>query len=313
MPVDRTMMTSVTNPHPIALYHQRKALVRVIAKLLYAQFGQKYKIPKNTGETAIWSRWPNLLAQTTPLVEGIDPEPIPVTRTDIRQKVREYGILTKQSSWLKLTGLSIESDQITDVILDNMQLTLDTLCRNTLIGTASISTCANGIGDVAYLNKQDIDTVVMNLEGENARMIRPQINAGTGQGTSPIRASYIAIGHTKQRPRLEAVAGFKHVSNYAGQGDIMEGEFCSTNDVRWLLTTNAYYDGTTYYHNMIFAKDFFGTCQINGGSAEGPLIYTPPNMTGSGLRRYSLLGWIANFATRVLNDNFGHDLRSKVA
>ena len=312
MAIDRSMMTSVTNPHPIALYHQKKALVRVIAKLLYAQFGQKYKIPRNTGETAIWSRWANLLAQTTPLTEGIDPEPITVVRTDLRQSVREYGILTKQSSWLKLTGMSIENDQITDVILDNMQLTLDTLCRNTLVGTASVSTCVNGIGDVAYLNKTDIDTVVTNLEGENAKMLRPQISAGTGQGTSPIRAAYMAIGHTKQRPRLEAVAGFKHVSNYASGGDIAEGEFCSTNDVRWLLTTNAYFDGT-YYHNMIFAQDFFGTCQIDGGSAAGPLIYTPPDATGSGLRRYSLLGWLANFATRILNDNFGHNLKSKVA
>ena len=312
MSIDRSMMTSVTNPHPIALYHQKKALVRVIAKLLYAQFGQKYKIPRNTGETAIWSRWANLLAQTTPLTEGIDPEPITVVRTDLRQSVREYGILTKQSSWLKLTGMSIENDQITDVILDNMQLTLDTLCRNTLVGTASVSTCINGIGNIEYLNKTDIDTVVTNLEGENARMLRPQISAGTGQGTSPIRSAYMAIGHTKQRPRLEAVAGFKHISNYASGGDIAECEFCSTNDVRWLLTTNAYFDGT-YYHNMIFAQDFFGTCQIDGGSAAGPLIYTPPDATGSGLRRYSLLGWLANFATRILNDNFGHNLKSKVA
>ena len=310
--MDKSMMTSETNPHPIALYHQRKALVRVTAKFLYAQFGQKYKIPKNVGETAIWSRWANLLSQDTPLTEGIDPEPITITRTDLRQAVAEYGILTKQTSWLKLTGLSMENDQITDVILDNMLLTLDTLCRNVLAGNASYSTCANGDGTTTFLNKTDIDTVVTNFEGENARMIKPQISAGAGQGTSPIRAAYMAIGHTLQRPRLEAVAGFKHVSNYASGGDIVEGEFCSTGDVRWLLTTNAYYDGSTYYHNIIFAKDFFGNVQIDGGSATGPLIYTPPDKTGSGLRRYSLLGWLANYAAKLLNDNFGHALLSTV-
>lgn len=309
---DKTMMTSTTNPHPIALYHQKKALIRVIAKMLYAQFGQRYRIPKHTGETAIWSRWANLLAQTTPLTEGVDPEPITIVRTDLRQSVKEYGMLTKQTSWLKLTGLSMENDQITDVILDNMKLTLDTLCRNALVGGGSYSTCSNGVETGTFLNKTDIDTVVTNLEGENARMIRPQINASTGQGTSPIRAAYIAIGNTVQRPRLEAVQGFKHVSNYAGQGDIMEGEYCSTADVRWLLTTNGYYDGSTYYYNTIIAKDFFGNVQIDGGSADGPLIYTPPDKTGSGLRRYSLLGWLANYACRVLNDNFGHNLRSTV-
>lgn len=308
---DKTMMTAVTNPHPIALYHQKKALVRVIAKFLYAQFGQKASIPKNAGSTSIWSRWANLLSQDTPLTEGVDPEPVTITRTDIRQAVQEYGLLTKQSSWLKLTGLDIETDQITDVILDNMLLTLDTICREALVGNASSTTCSTGDPTVTFLNKTDIDTVVTNLEGENAQMIKPMIKAGVGQGTSPIRAAYMAIGHTAQRPRLEAVAGFKHVSNYAAQGDIMEGEFCSTNDVRWLLTTNAYVSGSNYY-NMIIAKDFYGNVQIDGGSAEGPLIYTPPDKTGSGLRRYSLLGWLANYATRVLNDNFGHALISTV-
>jgi N4-gp56 family major capsid protein len=308
---DKTMMTTETNPHPISLYYQKKALIRVIAKFVYAQWGQQASIPKNTGATTIWSRWANLLAQATPLTEGIDPEPVKVTRTDLRATVAEYGLLTKQSSWLKLTGLSSESDQITDVILDNMKLTLDTLCRNVLVGSASSTTCSNGDPTATYLNKTDIDTVVTNLEGENARMLRPQINAGTGQGTSPIRAAYIGIGHTAQRPRLEAVAGFKHFSSYASQGNIMEAEFCSTNDVRWLLTTNAYVSGGNY-HNMIIAEDFFGNVKIDGGSAEGPLIYTPPEATGSGLRRYSLLGWLANYACKILNDNFGHDLISTV-
>lgn len=310
--MDKTMMTAETNPHPIGLYHQKKALLRVIAKFLYAQWGQKASIPKNVGDTTIWSRWANILAQTTPLIDGVDPDPIMITRTDLRQTVKEYGLLTKQSSWLKLTGLSQENDQITDVILDSMLLTLDTLCRDVLRGNASYTTCSSGSPTVQFLNKSDIDTVVTNFEGENAQMMKSQISAGTGQGTSPIRAAYIAIGHTAQRPRLEAVAGFKHVSNYAGQGDIMEGEFCSTGDVRWTLTTNSYYASGLYY-NIIIAKEFFGNVQINGGSAEGPLIYTPPDRTGSGLRRYSMLGWLANYATRILNDNFGHTLISRIA
>lgn len=308
---DKTMMTSVTNPHPINLYYQKKALLRVIAKFLYAQWGQQDSIPKNAGATSIWSRWANLLSQDTPLTEGVDPETVTITRTDLRATVQEYGLLTKQSSWLKLIGLSTENDKITDVILDNMLLTLDTLCRNVLVGGASYTTCANGTGTVTFLNKTDIDTVVTNFEGENARMLKSQINAGSGQGTSPIRAAYIAVGHTVQRPRLEAVSGFKHVSNYASGGDIMEGEFCSTGDVRWTLTTNAYVSSGSY-SNIIMAADFFGNTKIDGGSAEGPLIYTPPDKTGSGLRRYSLLGYLLNYAAKILNDNFGHNLISTV-
>ena len=180
-----------------------------------------------------------------------------------------------------------------------------------MIHHSSPTTFLNGTGTNTFLNKTDIDIVVTNLEAQNSMKCKPTIAASNSISTSPIRAAYIGIGHTLQRPRLEAVVGFKHTSSYANQGPIMEHEFGSTGDVRWLLTTKAPVSSGTY-SNLILAKEFFGKVKIKGNTADGPLVFTSADRTGSGLRRFSLLGWIQNFAARILNDHFGHNLKSTV-
>jgi len=310
-PTQKTTMTTTRVDHPVNLFYQRKVLTRVFPLLLYAQFGQQDRIPQHEGDTSKWRRWANLLAQTTPLTEAEDPTPILISKTDLSASVKEYGAATKISSWMKFTGLGQDQQNIADVLLDNMRLTLDTLCRDVVAGVASSTTCSNGSPTTTLINKTDIDTVVINLLAENAAMIRPEIKAGPNQGTSPIRAAFIGISHVLNRTRISNVSGFKHVVNYASASDRYEGEFGSTGDVRWLLTTNARVVSTNY-HNIIMAKDFFGNVKIDGSSADKPLIYTPPDRTGSPLHRFSYLGWLANYAAKILNDNFGHDLISTV-
>ena len=305
------IITTTQIDHPVNIHYQRMVLTRVIAAFLYEQFGLDFTMAQHEGDTNKWRRWSNLADQLAPLTEGEDPTPLLLSKTDITTVLKEFGALIKTSSWRDFTGLTDDNQQMANVLLDNMASTLDSLARDVLDGTASTTTCSNGTGTNTFLNKTDIDTVVTNLEGQNAMMFKPTIPASTKISTSPIRASYIAIGHTVQRPRLEAVSGFKHVSSYSDQGPIMDHEFGSTSDVRWLLTTKAPVSSGTY-SNIIMAREFFGVVKIKGNTANGPLVFTPADKTGSGLRRFSLLGWIQNYASRILNDNFGHNLKSTV-
>jgi len=309
--VSKNTMTTTQIDHPVNLYYQKKVLTRVIPKLPHAQFGQDVSMPQHEGDTTKWRRWSNLLAQTTPLTEGEDPTPLQLSKTDISAKIREYGASIRISSWLTFTGKSADQDNFANVLLDNMAITLDTITRDVIAGTASTTTASNGSGTATYINKTDIDTIVTNLEGENAMMITPMLKASTGQGTSPIRSAYIGIGHTNQRPRLDDVSGFKHVANYSNPSDMYDGEYGSTGDVRWILTTNAYTSGANYY-NIIMGKEFFGNIKIKGNSADRPLIHTPADRTGSPLQRYAYLGWLQNYACRILNDNWGHVLITTV-
>jgi len=310
---NKLMMTTSRVNHPINIFYQSKTLLRVIAAFVYNQFAQPATMGQHMGDTNKWRRWSNPAAQTTPLVEGVDPAPILLAKTDIQVQMREYGAYIITSSWMTFTGITDDETQMADVLTDNMALTLDTLGRDVASGTASQTTASNGVGTATLVNKTDIDTIVTNLVGENARMMLSQINATVKVATSPIRAAFIGIGHTAMRTSLENVSGFKHVSSYASPTNQFAEEFGNTGDVRWLLTTNAPRTTTTTgYQNLIFGQQFFGTVKIDGNSAARPLIFTPKDKTGSPLQRFSTLGWLQNFAARILNDNFGHVLITTV-
>ena len=308
MATNNNMHTTTRINHPVNIYYQSKVLLRVIDAFVYVRFGKKDSMPRHTGDVSKWRRWSNPAAQTAPLIEGVDPAPILLSKTDIQVRLREYGAYIVTSSWMTFTGITDDENQMADILMDNMKLTLDTLTRDVASGTASQTTASNGDPTETLINKTDLDTIVTNLLVQNTRMIRPQISATTKISTSPIRESFIGICHTGQRSRLEQVSGFKHVSTYA-QDKVMMDEFGSTDDIRWLLTTNATRtNATTGYQNLIFGEEFYGTTKIDGTSASGNLIFTPKDKVGSPLQRYTTLGWLENFAAQILNDNFGHVL-----
>ena len=310
---NKNMHTTTRINHPINIFYQSKVLLRVIDAFVYNQFSKKNSVPRHEGDTNKWRRWSNPSAQTTPLIEGVDPTPILLSKTDIEVKLKEYGAWINVSSWMTFTGITSDGNEMSDVMIDNMSLTLDTLGRDVASGTASQTTASNGVGTVTFINKADIDTIVTNLVGENTKMITPQINASVKVSTSPVRRAFIGIGHTAMRPTLENVSGFLHVSNYSSPSDMFDDEFGSTGDVRWILTTNApRTNATTGYQNLIMGQEFFGTVKIDGNTAPGPLVFTPADKTGSPLQRFSTLGWLRNFAARILNDNFGHVLITTV-
>lgn len=313
MPTNKNMMTTTRVNHPINIFYQSKVLLRVIDAFVYNQFSKKASMGQHMGDTNKWRRWSNPAAQTTPLIEGVDPAPIQLAKTDIQVQMKEYGAYIVTSSWMTFTGITDDETQMADVLIDNMALTLDTLGRDVASGTASRLTASNGTPTGTFINKTDIDTIVKNLVGENTRMITSQINATVKIATSPIRASFIGIGHVRMRSTLENVSGFKHVSTYASPTNQFTDEFGNTGDVRWILTTNApRATTTTGYQNLIFGQEFFGTVKIDGNSAARPLIFTPKDKTGSPLQRFSTLGWLQNFAARILNDNFGQVLLTTV-
>lgn len=308
MGTNNNMHTTTRINHPIDIFYQSKVLLRVIDAFIYVRFGKKDSMPRHSGTQSKWRRWANPEAQTAPLTEGVNPAPILLSKTDIQVKLKEYGAYIVTSSWMTFTGITDDESQMADILLDNMRLTIDTLTRDVASGTASQTTASNGTGTATFINKTDLDTIVTNLLVQNTQMIKPQIGAGVKISTTPIRASFIGIAHVGERARLENVSGFKHVSSYA-QDLAMPDEFGATDDIRWLLTTNApRTNATTGYENLIFGEEFYGTTKIDGTSASGNLIVKTAKEAGGALERYGTIGWLENFDAQILNDNFGHVL-----
>lgn len=312
MTTNNNMHTTTRINHPINIFYQSQVLLRVIDAFVYVRFGKTDSMPQHAGDTNKWRRWGNPSAQTVPLIEGQDPSPILLSKTDIQVKLKEYGAWIVTSSWMTFTGITDDQVQMNNILLDNMRLTLDTLTRDIASGTASQTTASNGTGTATFINKTDLDIIVTNLLVQNTRMMKDQISASVKIATSPIRASFIGIAHVGERDKLSLVSGFKHVSSYA-QDTAMPDEFGSTDDIRWILTNNATRaTSTTGYENLIFGQEFYGTVKISGSSSGNNLIFTPKDKVGSPLQRYTTLGWLQNFAAQILNDNFGHVLVTTV-
>lgn len=304
---DKNITTIDRMNHPI-----NKTYIRMLetlrASLIYGRFGEEASIPKGVGTNVIWEVFEDLAEQTTPL--GIlDPTPVMPAKTTIEAALQEFGALMNIHSWVDMTAPSSYGAEYTDKIKRNMMTSLDSICKYALIGAAGSLTCSKGSGTATFLNRTDIDAVVLNLRRMNVDYPLSMIQAGTGQGTAPIWPAYIAIANVEAQPYIEAVSGFKPVSSYASPGAALPDELGSTGNLRWLLTTKGYYDGSTYYYATILGAKAYGTVKIKGG--EGPLIYNPAKDSG-GLHRYSQYGWYQPFVAKILREEAIYNLKFTV-
>lgn len=296
---NRNVMTTSAAPHAVNIVYHKKALKTLDDFIVFAAWGQDFQMPLHEGEVMKWSRWAALSVSTTPLDEVDDPAPILASRTDISVQLRNYGAWMKVSEWLTMTGLGSTQATFTERLSKQMALSVDTLNRDVIAGCASTLTCSNGSGTATLPNKTDIDTCVKTLFQANAEYITSRMGASQGQGTSPLSAGYIGIMDAAGMNRLNAVAGFTHVKNYAGPGQAYPHEYGATGQVRWLLTNNGYTSGSNYYA-PILAQDFLGNVHMRAG--EYPLIHKTPQQLPSALNLYGTLGWKKPYACKRLND-----------
>ena len=305
MPDTTNIVTTGRIDHPVHMYYRDKFLRRAMPQLVHAQFGMEEPMPKNVGDLVKWRRYANPTAQTVALTEGVDPSPVLQSKTDLTARVRPYGAYLKESTWLDLTGPNSHGRQRTEWLADQFYLTIDTLCRAVISGTASNSTCTRG-GDVATdFNTPDLEKVTENMLGKEARYITSNIAAGQGQGTSPILPAFAGITHTLLRNDIIAMAGFRHVNQYGNGTAGWPQEIGSVTDVRMILTNNAYTNSTNYYMTII-AQEAYGNVKISGSTEM--LIHLSPEQVGSPLKQYSTYGWKCTYACKILNDNWIHAL-----
>jgi len=301
----KNVMTADRLNHPIGKYFMERFLRRTMPKMLHEQFAVPGMLPSNTGDTVIWRRMANPTAQTTPIDEVNDPTPSLISKTDISAKVKMYGAFIKPTTWGDMINLAQDKRERTIWLGDQHGITMDTLCRDTLAGTGSSTTCSNGSDFATQINKTDLATVVTNMLGQEAMMIESPIKASTGIATVPVRDAFICITHVNAKDQIEKIEGFTHFTKYANFTGTYKGEWGAVDNVRFILTTNAYTSGSNYYATII-AQEAYG--RVNMPSIDKLLIFHPASVAGSALELYSTYGWRRGAAFRILNDSWIHQL-----
>ena len=305
MPSVKNVMTTSRIDHPVNVYFKTQFLRRAFPRMLHTLWGMENPMPQHAGEVTKWRRYASPTAQTTPLVEGEDHSPVLQSKTDISAQVKPYGAFIKVSSWLDLTGMSADGAQRTDWLADQFKRTIDTLCRETISATASTTTASNGSPTATLVNRTDVETVTETLLGNEAMYITKNVSAGTGVGTAPVLPAFVGIMDTLLRNDVLNVSTFRHPNQYGSNVAELPGEMGSITDVRIVLTTDGYVSGSNYRLTII-GQESYGNVKISG--ADEMLIHLTPDQVGSPLKQYGTFGWKANYACRILNDNWIHAL-----
>lgn len=114
------------------------------------------------------------------------------------------------------------------------------------------------------------------------------------------------MGNSNLTQSLDNVDGFIHSSQYPSQMNILESEWGSVKNVRFLLssigstTPNGSFLGNTVYNTFVAGMESYGFVRQDRESAH--FIYLPPEIAGGNLALNASLGWKTRNAQEILND-----------
>jgi len=194
------------------------------------------------------------------------------------------------------------------LLSQNLAQTMDEVTRDVLASTSSVLLCSNGINGETptELTKADIDAAVKTLLGNDAEMISEVVTGTNAYATSPVRPAFWGYMDTDLLDDLEACANFVNSSNYASQQTVLDAEWGSTGNVRWLYTSAGSVSAaaTPVYNNVIVGKEAYAVVHLK--SETGDFYVEPLGSGGSAdpLHQRGSVGWSHPFVARILNDAF---------
>lgn len=307
------MITTTTEVDPaVATFYDRVLLERALPFLIHDMFAEQRNIPSKSGNTIKFRRYSALTTATTPLTEGQTPNGQKLTKTDLSATVAFYGDFVTITDVIDLT---VEDPVLTveaELLGEQAGETRDELTKDMLSATASLTQATAGTNGniMTEINKTDVQRVVQTLLGNKAKMLRTVVTASRGQGTTPVRAAFWGTIHSDLiTPDLEDVSEFLHTSKYPSQSGILESEWGSTGNVRWVYSTNAEKtSGTPDTYNLnIIGRNAYAITSITGG-----ILKNIVKNFGSGddpLNQRATSGWKFPYVSRITNDSFMHILQ----
>ncbi len=317
------MPTSLTNIDPaVNLFYDGVLLHRATPYLVHALFGQKRPIDQRSGNTAKFRRYSSLAASTTPLLEGVTPTAIAVSKTDITAQVYQYGAFVEYTDRVVTENQDPVLTEFAELLGEHAGLSLDNVYRDIINAGTSVYrggavTARSSI--VTRASTTEFDKIKRTLRNALARYYTNTIKASTGVGTSPIRPCFYAIIHPDVSYDIEGLTGFVPVSQYPdGGASAHENEIGSYKNFRFIESTEAKCwpdeggavgatgsksTSGTYldiYSILILAPDSYGIVDIKGKALEN--IVKPLGSGDDPLNQRGTTGWKAMTTAVILND-----------
>jgi len=303
-----TITTKAVLPPAVREYYDRLLLMTAYPALVYTRFAQKRVLPEKNGDTIVFRRYSRLSTVPIPLVDGITPPGAPLSATDIKAQVSFYGNFVTITNQVELTVEDRVLNESARLLAQNLAQTMDEVTRDVLASTSSVLQCANGTNGntPTELTKADLDAAIKTLLGNDAEMISAVIEGRDAFATAPVRPAFFGYLDTDLLDDLEGVSNFLSSANYPNNQRVLDNEWGSTSNIRWLYTSVGSVSSATpaVYNNMIIGKEAYAVVHL--GSETGEFYVEPLGSAGSAdpLHQRGSVGWQHPFVSRILNDAF---------
>lgn len=196
--------------------------------LIHAQFLESEKLPRNHGRTIEWRKWTNFSKKTTPLTEGVTPEPSKISANPIRAELSQYGDWSLLTDLVQLQTIDNTLVEFTEKHSENAKLTLDTITREAMIAGAPEFAFAGGAASLremtAPITPNDVAKLTAYLR---------QNNAPTFDG------SYVMIIHPFIAYDLMTNDKWIDVVKYSDSTKIFNGELGKLYGIRFVESTES--------------------------------------------------------------------------
>lgn len=303
-----TVPTGATAPRTgvIQTYYDRRLLNYAKKHLVYANYGQKRRIPRGNGKKVNFRRWDTF----TPdqylhvLTEGVVPDGLTPTQTQIEATVSQYGAYVATSDLLDMVAIDPYVRDATRLLGDLMGDVVDMVSRNALMVGSNVQyaggkTARNALTSSDVLTVTEIRKAVRTLKKNHT----PKFNNGR-------RAHYVCICSPDATYDLQSDSLWQDVSKYSNAEQIYEGEIGRLFGVVFVegsnapTLTGAGASSADVQQTIIFGDEAYGTVEIDGSGAIQTII-KPLGSAGSAdpLNQISTVGAkVPAYTCVILND-----------
>lgn len=290
-------------------YYDRNLLENAKTKFVHALYGQKRKIPKNSGKRVEFRRWTAFdpAVATVALTEGVTPNGQSLKQTAIEAEIKQYGVFTEVSDMLRTTSYDDVVEGSTDLLGEQLGTAIEWITRDAMAMTTNVQfangkTARNALTADDKLTTTEIRKAVRTLKKTKARKF-------TREGGKP---HFICICSPDATYDLQDDPIWQDVSKYSNAEQIYTGELGRLFDVVFVESTEGkVYEGegansADVHAALIFGEDAYGTIDIEGSGAMRTIIKGPGSSgTADPLDQRSTVGAkVDGYAVKVLNDEW---------
>ena len=292
-------------PNAIAIYYDKMLLDRLMFELHLDQFGDKKKLPKNSGNEIKWTRYTNFAANTTPLGEGVTPDGLVLASTQISAIPVQYGDYVTLSDFLIAEAIDPVIEGALDVLSYRAALSLDTIIRNTLSGALTnqfAGGAANEGATSAVMTASEVRKAVFKLKNVAVR---------------PIGSDYVHVIHPAQAFDLQSdvnVGSWLDLNKYTTTGPLYKGEIGKIYGARHVESQNIRKDAgagassADIYRSFMFGKSCYGLVELAGNNLQTIMKQLGSAGSDDPLNQRSTVGYKFSHVTKVLDAQRGIEI-----